>query len=757
MTNDFPLYLIPLLPLIGAAINLLFGKRLSKDTNHYIAITAVGGAAVIAIHACVSGLWPLWKAGGAGTPALTWQGWEWLHGAAGGGVGETAVSLKAALVLDPLSAVMVLVITLIGFLIHLYSAGYMAEDKRYATYFGYLNLFTGAMLILVLGDSLPVMFVGWEGVGLCSYLLIGFWFDVDKNANAGRKAFVVNRIGDFAFLLGIFLTFYFTKSLSFSGVRDGVGEITGSRIWGAPAQFWICLLFFIGACGKSAQIPLYVWLPDAMAGPTPVSALIHAATMVTAGVYMIARLSFLYVTAPTVMAIVAGVGAATALFAAIIGFAQNDLKKVLAYSTVSQLGLMFVGVGTGNFTGGVFHLMTHAFFKAGLFLGAGSVMHALHHAKDPGDIREMGGLRKKLPITHITFLVYCIAIAGIPPLAGFFSKDGILAGAFGFHAPGVPSFYGHLIWAVSSLASLCTAIYMFRLYFLTFTGKFRGDHHVEEHLHESPAEMTIPLIVLGLGAMAVGFVGIPAFLRSHHEPLFVRWLSNGDAPVQALALHMSSSREWLLMGVATGAGVVGIIVAAALWLGGPRPAVVSLGNGIGPIKKLVANKFYIDELYDLVLVRPFRWLCMAVYQVVDRFIIETLLLGLVTTLVDFSGRALRLLQNGHVQRYMVVTVMGLAAILWFGMRPSDEFTVQPVMGAQNTISLHANAHDYGTPNAPQRKYKWKCATDDPWKAGGPDKTCEYPNAGKYEVQLEVHDDLWGTSNKSSKLIKVGGD
>src|SRR3954469_6449788 len=412
---NFNLGLIPLLPFLGATVLMLFGRKWARDTVFIVAALAIGGACMVSLYAFFAAL-PAAGPGGLEDVVMTWIATGGLH-------------LDLAFRMDALSGVMCLVITFIGFLIHVFSAGYMADEPDYARFFAYLNLFCGAMLVLVIGDSLPVLFIGWEGVGLCSYLLIGFWYSSTANADAGKKAFITNRIGDFGFLIGMFLLFYYTGSLSVPDITSAAaqGGALTQPLWGQTVAFWVAIFLFVGATGKSAQIPLYVWLPDAMAGPTPVSALIHAATMVTAGVYMIARMHAVYLLVPSAMAIVAVVGAATAMFAAIIGFAQNDFKKVLAYSTVSQLGFMFAGVGTANFDGGVFHLVTHAFFKAGLFLCAGSVMHAMSGS---GDIRIMGGLRKRLPWTHGVFFVCWLAICGIPIFSGFFSKDSIIAGSF---------------------------------------------------------------------------------------------------------------------------------------------------------------------------------------------------------------------------------------------------------------------------------------------------------------------------------------
>src|SRR5436190_27274 len=450
----FALRLIPLLPFLGATLLMLFGRKWARDTVFVVAALGVGAACLVSLDAFFLAL-PDAGAGGLTDVVTTWIATGDLH-------------IDLAFRMDALSGVMCLVITFIGFLIHVFAAGYMADDPDYARFFAYLNLFCGAMLVLVLGDSLPVMFIGWEGVGLCSYLLIGFWYSSTANADAGKKAFITNRIGDFGFLIGMFLLFQYTGTLSvpeINGAATPGGPLMHTLWLGQPVAFWAALFLFVGATGKSAQIPLYVWLPDAMAGPTPVSALIHAATMVTAGVYMVARMHAVYLLTPAVMAIVAVVGAATAMFAAIIGFAQNDFKKVLAYSTVSQLGFMFAGVGTANFDGGIFHLVTHAFFKAGLFLCAGSVMHAMSGS---GDIRIMGGLRKRLPWTHGVFFVCWLAICGIPIFSGFFSKDSIIAGAFAtenFAKVEHFEWVGKLVGVMLMVAALGTAFYMSRLYF----------------------------------------------------------------------------------------------------------------------------------------------------------------------------------------------------------------------------------------------------------------------------------------------------
>src|SRR3569623_671500 len=581
---------IPLLPLLASAINLFFGKRSGKPGAGVRAVLAVAGACVLAGVEVFGGLFyhatkeapPLWQAGGS-----TQTAWSWLE--VGGFKAELAFRL------DSLSAVMILIITFIGSLIHIYSAGYMAHDPRYSAFFGYLNLFTGSMLILVLAANLPVMFIGWEGVGLCSFLLIGFWYENDAYAYAGRKAFVVNRIGDFMFLLGMFLLYWAVKSLDFNDIKNAANiTVLHDSVWGPHnSHVWaderlaaaagICL--FGGASGKRAQLPLFVWLPDAMAGPTPVSALIHAATMVPAGVYMVCRQSFLYSISTTAMIVISTVGLLTALVAAFIAFAQTDLKKVLAYSTVSQLGFMFVAAGTGNYTAAVFHLGTHAFFKACLFLGAGSVMHGMEHggSTTPGDITTMGGLRKHMPITRATILISCLAISGIFPFAGFFSKDEILGGAWAVAGhgtpPGWPQFYGYLLWGGLLIAALGTAFYMWRLYFLVFSGNARSE--AAKHAHASPASMPSALALLALFATIIGFIGVPHLEALHGIPSAFHALSNWLAPaVQHAwivdATHTlpiggegSDSMTITLMVIALAVGAIGIVLAWALYGRGP--------------------------------------------------------------------------------------------------------------------------------------------------------------------------------------------
>lgn len=547
---------------------------------------------------------------------------------------------------DQLSSLFLLIITGIGFLIHLYSAAYMheEEEQHFGRYFAYLNLFVFSMLLLVLGANYVIMFIGWEGVGLCSYLLIGYWFKNDQYNYAAKKAFVMNRIGDLGFLLAVFWLLFKLGTVTYGDVFSRVSELSSFDITA------ITILLFVGAMGKSAQIPLYTWLPDAMAGPTPVSALIHAATMVTAGIYMIARSNILYTMSHVSQTLVAITGLATAIFAATIALKQNDIKKVLAYSTVSQLGYMFLGLGVGAYTGAVFHVMTHAFFKALLFLGAGSVIHAMHHEQD---IRKMGGLKKHMPITHITFLLACLAIAGIPPFSGFFSKDEILMAAYSAN----PVYY-----YVGLGGALMTAFYMFRLYSLTFLGSFRGTHEQAHHLHESPSPMTIPLIVLAVLSVFGGFVGIPeVFASDAHSlehflaPIFA------ESNKLAHAHHLTHSQEYIMMGVST-ALIIGVIVFAVTKF----KKAADVNDEHTGIAKVLENKWYVDELYDTVIVKPLHLLSVFFKNILEKNIIDGVVNG-VGKLVGYGSRQLRLLQSGQVGNYILVMVMVMVifVLIWF--------------------------------------------------------------------------------------------
>ena len=742
MDTDFPLYLIPLLPLLGALLNLVLGKRLGKG------FVSVMGCTVIACAMALSwlGAIRLWQNDGLTLHDQLFAG-DWFH--ATEAIASHSIAIKAGLLLDRLSSTMTLVITTCGFFIHVYSTGYMIEDEGYHRYFAYLNLFTGAMLILVLGDSLPVTFVGWEGVGLCSYLLIGFWFTKEANAYAGRKAFVVNRIGDFGFLLGMFMIFAAASTLNYEDLaQPGAMHALGTPFHaGATYGTIAALLLFIGCCGKSAQLPLYVWLPDAMAGPTPVSALIHAATMVTAGVYLVARMHFLFEIDPFVLAVIACVGAATALYAATMGLVARPIKKILAYSTVSQLGFMFIGVGTKAFSAGIFHLVTHAFFKAGLFLGAGSIMHALAGEED---VFKMGGLRKKLPITHITFLIYCLAIAGVVPFAGFFSKDAILAGAWEFDYPSVatfPHWLGHVIYGVGIVAAACTAFYMFRCYFLVFHGAPR-DQHLYEHAHESPREMTIPLIAMAVGSVALGFLGLP----SEKYNLLREWLPAG---LSSATSEPEGGTLWALMAVATVVSLAGIAVAWRLYGRGPSEATDRMANGAGGLYRLVLDKYRIDELYDFLIVKPLRKTAWFLWRVVDAFVIDLVLVRGSAAVVDRTGRILRYLQNGDAQRYVVGVIFGAGILLLVAARSApraaSEFSVE-VTDSDVLVRAHVNAQlavlkpleyifDFGDGSEPLHQ---------------PSSVAHhhYAAAGKKQIKVSVVDGRWQTSATNSRTVEV---
>jgi NADH-quinone oxidoreductase subunit L len=590
-------------------------------------------------------------------------------------VGGISIDLK--LLLDPLSAVMLLVVTGVSAVIHFYSTGYMAHDPSHRRYFAFLNLFVFFMVMLVLGDNLAVMFIGWEGVGLCSYLLIGFWYEDKAKAQAGKKAFVVNRIGDFGFILGIFLIGTVTGHLDFAGIKENVGMLGVGEVLGISTITLACLLLFLGATGKSAQLPLYIWLPDAMAGPTPVSALIHAATMVTAGVYMIARLNFLYIASPPAMAVVALVGASTALLAAMIGFAQNDIKKVLAYSTVSQLGYMFIAVGVGAFGAGIFHLMTHAFFKACLFLGAGSVIHAMHERQD---IQEMGGLRHKLPHTHWTFLVSVLAISGAPFFSGFFSKDEILWRSFSVtfeYAPWVPK----TVWVMGVVGAGMTAFYMFRLYFLTFTGRFRGPTELVDKIHESSPLMTIPLMILGTLAVVGGFVGMPHIF--HLLPNYIEGYL--ETAVAELPSQGGKAEAWGVLGLGLGTALLGFSIAWLLYGRGPSFALMKITGAMPKLYRLVAGKFYVDEFYGIVIVRPVGWIAAFCHRVVDRFIIDKLMVEGSARIAGACGWILRKAQGGIVHRYGWVMALGVAIFIYVAAAPRP--AVDIVVGQDGTVSF----------------------------------------------------------------------
>jgi NADH-quinone oxidoreductase subunit L len=575
-----------------------------------------------------------------------------LHDRIYGWIAAGPFHADAALRLDALSVVMVLVVTGVGFLIHVYSVGYMHDDDGYWRYFAYLNLFLAEMLVLILGSSYLLMFVGWEGVGLCSYLLIGFYYKTDYAPAAGKKAFIVNRIGDFGFLVAMFLMFAYFGSVDFARVSQ-LASGGGVAPWLLTA---ICLLLFLGAAGKSAQIPLYVWLPDAMAGPTPVSALIHAATMVTAGVYMVARSNVLYRLAPDAMMVVALIGGATALFAATIGLRQFDIKKVLAYSTVSQLGFMFIGVGVGAFSAGIFHLVTHAFFKACLFLGSGSVIHAMSGEQD---IRKMGGLRDKIPQTFRTFAIATFAIAGFPPAAGFFSKDEILASAWS--TPYFPA-VGKLVWLLGTLAAFCTAFYMYRLVYLTFYGTFRGTHDQEHHLHESPPSMTIPLWILAALSLVGGVLGLPAVFG---VPNFLEhWLSPIVIEVGGThrLVEIPASAEWTVMIVSTLVAIAGWFAARALYKEKQLASDAAFEQRSPGVARALENKWYVDELYGAIVVRPLERTSVFLWRVVDAIIDG--IAAMLGYIVAACGDLLRFFQTGNVRNYALMFFAGVVVFIW---------------------------------------------------------------------------------------------
>ncbi|HXD18016.1 MAG TPA: NADH-quinone oxidoreductase subunit L [Vicinamibacterales bacterium] len=682
--------LIPLFPLLGFAVNASMGRRLPKTVSGGLASLVMLASFAVSVAAVwqVANLAPAQR-------AIEQTLYTWIAS------GDFVLDLT--LRVDPLASVMILVITGIGSLIHIYSTAYMHEesDREYARYFSYLNLFAAFMLVLVLGANFLVLFVGWEGVGLCSYLLIGFWFEKRSAADAGKKAFVVNRIGDYAFILGTLLLFVRFGTLDFQRIASAVAPLGAEPAFGLLSVG--TLLLFIGATGKSAQIPLYVWLPDAMEGPTPVSALIHAATMVTAGVYMIGRNAVLFRHAPETMAVVAVIGAATALMAGTIGLVQNDIKRVLAYSTVSQLGYMFLAMGVGAFGAGIFHLYTHAFFKACLFLGSGAVIHALHGEQD---IRNMGGLKAGLPITYWTFLIGSLAIAGVPLLAGFFSKDEILFETFA---------RGHVIlWTIGILTSLLTATYMFRLVFLTFHGERRHDApapaHAEEeepaahrpgsdlhqpaadlhrpaadlhqpgaHLHDAPPAMALALIVLALGSVLAGYIGVPHALGGGNA--LGAWLAPSFAARSATTLadqavgevgepgageagEAGGGLELSLMVVSSIVALVGIGLAAFIWLRRREIADKAAASFPG-VYRLLLNKYYVDEVYDATIVQPIRIVSQeGLWRGIDVNVIDGAVNG-TASIVDGSSSLLRRLQSGSVRAYAGSLLIGVVLILGY--------------------------------------------------------------------------------------------
>lgn len=627
-------WLIPFLPLVGFLINGLLRKQLSKS------LVGIIGSGVI-LASFVLSVYVFLQVKGGNTHLAHYFNFIYTD----------SLKIGFDFQIDQLSSLFLLIITGVGFLIHVYSTSYMHEEesKDFAKYFAYLNLFVFSMLLLVMGGNYVIMFIGWEGVGLCSYLLIGYWFKNNEYTNAAKKAFIMNRIGDLGFLLAVFWLLNKIGSVDYHTVFSAVSADVKHTTLTLFDITGITLLLFIGATGKSAQIPLYTWLPDAMAGPTPVSALIHAATMVTAGIYMIARSNILFTIAEHTQVVIAVIGLATAILAATIALKQNDIKKVLAYSTVSQLGYMFLGLGVGAYTGAVFHVMTHAFFKALLFLGAGSVIHAMSGEQD---MRIMGGLKKYMSITHITFLLGCIAIAGMPPFSGFFSKDEILAGAFAKNP---------LYWGIGVAGALMTAFYMFRLYAMTFLGKFRGTHEQEHHLHESPAAITIPLCVLAVLAVIGGFVGIPeVFMHGGHkleaflEPIFEE--TNKYVAGHGHTEHLSHSTEYLLMGISVGGALVALLYAWNKFSKYEKTDAEETGFG-----KILANKWYVDELYDAIIVKPRNAFAGFLNNIVEKKGVDGLVNG-VGKAVNYGSRQIRLLQNGQVGTYVLLMVVGILVL-----------------------------------------------------------------------------------------------
>jgi NADH-quinone oxidoreductase subunit L len=748
--HDFALIgLVLLLPLLGALVNGIFGRRLGKEGVRSMALATVGGAFVLSLVMFL--LVATTPADGDKPVRLVWKAWEWFRVT---GSLRTTVPIEVAFSVDALSAVMSLVVTGVGFLIHLYSTAYMAKDAGFARYFAYLNLFIFSMMVLILGDNLAVLFVGWEGVGLCSYLLIGFWYSDEVKAAAGKKAFITNRIGDFGLLVAMAMLVYYSGELSWDHLEAHSGNLMQLRpVWpltdlrttalpqfladvltpSEPFQAYACTLvalaLFVGCVGKSAQAPLYVWLPDAMAGPTPVSALIHAATMVTAGVYLVARCSFIFAESPFAMAVVAVTGAFTALFAASIAFAQTDLKRVLAYSTVSQLGFMFMGVGVGAFAAGMFHVVTHAFFKGCLFLCAGSVIHALHarihDEQATQDMRNMGGLRRYMPLTHATFAVSCLAIAGLPLTSGFFSKDEILFKVFtnrvtpqGSAMWTWPTWLNGLVYAMGITAAVCTAFYMLRAYFLTFWGKFRGwtvvqryrpvDRHSDHPPDgeavtgpppkESPLAMTVPLVILAALAAVGGLL--------YAEPLGIKPFEHLLAPLFArssatiTAIDHAHDLMWPLLGVGAGAFVVGAGGAYYVYVlqgGAPAKAFV---EALPAVHRLAREGWRVDQLYEATIIGMIDAMGDTAAQF-DRWVIDGIIAKLTTAITAVSGQVLRALHSGRVQVYATAMVVGAASLGWFLLTPHAEAAVDDSqMHQTGDVSLvAAPGHGYA--------YRWE--------------------------------------------------
>ena len=639
------LFLVPLFPFLGFLIIGLLLGRLPRPVVNLLACASVGLSFIVSLL-----LFFDLKALPVDGRLIEQVLFTWIP--------SGSLHVNFGLMLDPLSAVMILVVTGVGFIIHVYSIGYMAHEPGFGRYFTYMNLFVFSMLTLVLADNFLLMFVGWEGVGLCSYLLIGYWFEKKSASDAGKKAFIVNRVGDFGFLIALFMIFWHVGSLNFSDVMQAAPTVFAA---GGATITAICILLFVGATGKSAQIPLFVWLPDAMEGPTPVSALIHAATMVTAGVYMIVRTNLLYIMAPDALMVVAIVGAVTAIFAATIGLAQNDIKRVLAYSTISQLGYMFLACGVAAFTAGIFHLMTHAFFKALLFLGSGSVIHAMSGQQD---MRYMGGLKKYLPITYWTFILGTLAICGIPGFSGFFSKDEILWKAYS------SQYGGPIFWVIGFVTAGLTAFYMFRLVYLTFHGKERMDKETKAHIHESPRSMTVPLIALGVLSVIGGWVGMPHLFGVINY--FEHWLepvmAGGRQAAESHALLAAAGdtgMEWSLMGLSVLLVVIAIFAARFVYNQKPEIA-TNLRARLSGVHQILLNKYYVDELYGATIVRPVVYFSLFLWKIVDVIFIDGLINGVATIYNDIS-ESLRHVQTGRLRTYATVFAFGVMVLVAFFM------------------------------------------------------------------------------------------
>ncbi|GAB4200556.1 MAG: NADH-quinone oxidoreductase subunit L [Sandaracinaceae bacterium] len=720
---------IVLLPLLGAVINGIFAKGADKGLISGVAVGSVFLSFILALF-CFG---KLLGAGEEGEARHVQTVYEWFRiNAPAGFGGSYEIPVRVRFVMDHLSGIMTVMVTGIASLIHLYSTGYMGEDPGYRRFMTYLNLFTASMLVLVLASNLPLMFVGWEGVGLCSYLLIGFWWENPAYAAAGRKAFVVNRIGDFGVLLGGFLLVATVHSFEFSEINAAAAEVAGTSIAlgggsiGMSVATGAALFLFLGCTGKSAQLPLYVWLPDAMAGPTPVSALIHAATMVTAGVYLTCRLSPIFIHSETAMITIALVGSATAFLAASIGLVQNQMKKILAYSTVSQLGFMFAAVGVGAFSAGFFHVFTHAFFKACLFLGAGSVMHAVH-AHGDADIRYLGNMRKYMPRTHATFLISCLAIAGFPLTSGFFSKDEILLGALD-STHHLPAWVGWTVFVVLAVTAFMTAFYMFRLYFRTFHGEFKGGHPPDEHHgdahghgdghaepHESEDAITIPLIVLAAGALVVGFLGLPHwvpgladlswwghFLNGHGEHVgpVASWAHLAPATEGAEEHGLGFGPIAMTIGTLVGLGGIGLAYAWYYQADGATPA--GLRAQWPRLHAFLMDKWRVDELYDAVIVGPFKWIAVVAANI-DRIAVDGLLTKVPGLMARLVGGVLSRLQSGAIYAYTTAFAVGAFGVVWWFTYPHVELEVtEPERGTEFVFEASPG---------PGYEYRWDFDSD----------------------------------------------